>query len=137
MSMQLLDIVLWNSSGDVRRLSLRPGKMNIITGGSSTGKSALIDIVDYCMAAGECRVPGVIRRTVAWYGIRLTTGKQQLFIARKAPEPGGKSSHEVFVAKGVTVEIPAFFALTGNANLDALEELLTRSRYFCKSEHSP
>src|SRR5271165_5067421 len=43
--MQILEIVLFGRNGGKRVLHLRPGKVNIITGQSHTGKSALIHIV--------------------------------------------------------------------------------------------
>ena len=55
MSLQILDIVVYSHEGESRALSLRPGATNVITGASKTGKSALIDIVDYCFGSGECR----------------------------------------------------------------------------------
>jgi len=45
MSMQILNIVLYGHDGRQRTLSLRAGGVNVITGASKTGKSALIDIV--------------------------------------------------------------------------------------------
>jgi ABC-type lipoprotein export system ATPase subunit len=46
MSMQILDIVLYSHDGRRRVVSLKPGLVNVITGASKSGKSALIDIVD-------------------------------------------------------------------------------------------
>ena len=43
MSMQILDIVIYSHDSQRRILSLRPGQVNIITGASKTGKSALVD----------------------------------------------------------------------------------------------
>ena len=51
MTMQILEIVLYNQNGEKRALSLLLGKVNIITGSSATGKSAIIDIVDYCLGS--------------------------------------------------------------------------------------
>ncbi len=96
MSIQILDIVLYSTQGDRRVLSLRPGEMNIITGDSKTGKSALISIVDYCLGSSKCAVPeGVIRNNVAWYGIRLTDGTSQHFVARRSPAPAALRRTEV------------------------------------------
>lgn len=79
MSIQILDIVLYSINGDRRVLSLRPGELNIITGDSKTGKSALISIVDYCLGSSACAVPeGIIRKNVAWYGVRFTDGSSHL-----------------------------------------------------------
>ena len=47
MSMQILNIVLYSHDEQQRTLNLRPGGVNVITGASKTGKSSLIDIVDY------------------------------------------------------------------------------------------
>lgn len=67
MSFQILDIVLFGPQERRRVLSLHPGAVNIITGASKTGKSAIIEIIDYCLGSSACGVPeGVIRRTVEW-----------------------------------------------------------------------
>ena len=46
MSVQILDIVLYSHDGRQRALPLKAGRVNVITGASKTGKSALIDIVE-------------------------------------------------------------------------------------------
>jgi predicted ATPase len=70
--MQILNIVIFSHDSRRRILSLNAGRVNIITGASKTGKSALIDIVDYCFGASECKVPeGPIRRSVSWFGLKL------------------------------------------------------------------
>jgi len=82
MSFQILDIVLYGFNQQRRVLSLRPGQLNIITGASKTGKTALIEIVDYCMGSSECRIPeGVIRRAVEWVGVRLSVRDGHVFVA--------------------------------------------------------
>ncbi len=76
--MQILEIVLYDALGRKRVLPLRTGAVNIITGESNTGKSELIAIIDYCLGRGECPVAdGVIRDTVAWYGLRLQCAFRQ------------------------------------------------------------
>ena len=55
MSLQLAKLILYNQDGEVRELLFRTGALNILTGASKTGKSAIIDIVDYCTGRGECK----------------------------------------------------------------------------------
>jgi DNA repair ATPase RecN len=70
MSFQILEILLYSWGGERRSLPLEANRVNVITGSSMTGKSALIDIVDYCMGSDTCRVPqGVIRDSVEWCGM--------------------------------------------------------------------
>jgi septal ring factor EnvC (AmiA/AmiB activator) len=56
---------------------------NVVTGKSSTGKSALIEIFDYCFGSGENTIPkGVITETAAIYYIALAVNEQDMVIAR-------------------------------------------------------
>ena len=126
MSMQILDIVVFSHDARRRALSLKPGRVNVITGASKTGKSALVDIVDYCFGASECRVPeGPIRRSVSWFGMRLQLRGGQAFIARRCPGPRAVSSEECFVEVGDEVSIPDPGQLRQTTNTKGLGSLLT------------
>lgn len=127
MSFQILDIVLYNYAGEQRVLSLKPGKMNIITGASKRGKTALIEIIDYCIGSDDCGIPeGVIRKAVQWVGIRLKVTEGQVFIARKLPDPSAKSSSEVYYEVKKIVEIPEYSILKQTTNPQTLIALLTK-----------
>lgn len=127
MTMQILDIVLYSHEGHPRVLSLKAGRLNIVTGASKTGKSALIDIIDYCFGAGECRAPeGPIRRCVSWFGLRLQLASGQAFIARRCPATNAVSSEECFVDIADTVDVPSFDALRQTTNMKGLAALLAR-----------
>ena len=126
MSTQLLDIVLFSHDGRRRVLSLRPGVVNVITGGSKTGKSALVDIVDYCFGSTECSVPeGIIRRAVSWFGVRMQLANGQAFIARRCPRTRATSSEECFVEISEVVQVPEANALRQTTNTKGLTALLT------------
>jgi Protein of unknown function (DUF3732) len=125
-SIQLRDIVLFSHDGRRRVLPLRLGSVNVITGASKTGKSALVDIVDYCFASGECRVPeGIIRRAVSWFGVRLQLSSGQAFVARRCPDPGAASSEECFVSIDDHVDLPELGDLRQTTNTKGLTSLLT------------
>jgi hypothetical protein len=107
MSVQILDIVLYSHDGQMRVISLKPGKVNIITGSSQTGKSALSEIIDYCFGSSKCHVGyGPLRLCVAWYGIRLQLTSGQAFIARRSPPPKADSSTEYFISTGKNLKVP-------------------------------
>lgn len=126
MSMQILDIVLYGHDGQQRTLTLKPGAVNVITGASKTGKSALIDIVDYCLGSGECRVPdGIIRKAVQWLAVRLQLPSGQAVVARRCPPPGSASSEECFVEVGRAVGVPEAGSLHQTTNTAGLVALLT------------
>ncbi|WP_378185891.1 DUF3732 domain-containing protein [Aquimarina sp. W85] len=64
-------------------LTFKEDKINIITGYSQRGKSAIIDIIDYCLGSGECNIPvGTIRKTVEVFALYLKMNDEYLFIGR-------------------------------------------------------
>jgi hypothetical protein len=123
---QILEIVLYSHNGQRRLLPFKLGQTNIITGKSATGKSALIEIVDYCLGRRECNVPeGIIRDTVAWFGLRLQFPTGQLFIARQTPPPQQQSINKAYIEAGETVESPETAPSAPNTTIEAIEDTLT------------
>ncbi len=63
MHFQVLKVILWSKAGFPPRIvNFEPGMVNVISGSSKTGKSAVIPIIDYCLASGKCSIPvGTIR----------------------------------------------------------------------------
>lgn len=137
-TIQILDIVLYSHDGRRRELSLRSGNVNIITGASKTGKSALVDIVDYCFGARECNVPeGPIRRCVSWFGVRLKLESGEAFVARQCPAPSALSSQACYVAIGDEVQLPDHADLSQTTNLEGIEMLLTSWLGIGDNVHEP
>ncbi|RUV42550.1 MAG: DUF3732 domain-containing protein [Mesorhizobium sp.] len=127
MKITLEKLVLYGHRGEVRFLSFFLDRMNIITGESKTGKSAIIHIVDYCLGSGECHVPdGVIRRKVSWYGVLLDCSGEKIFIARQNPDRGRATNSNIYIQIGAQVEIPPSERLVKNCDLDGIRDLLTR-----------
>ena len=49
-------IIIFNENDEKRLVPLKQG-VNIITGESKTGKSALVEIIDYCLCSTRCTIP--------------------------------------------------------------------------------
>jgi hypothetical protein len=83
MYFQLRKLVLWpRTDAPPRILQFKPGTVNVISGASKTGKSAVIPIIDYCLGADKCAIPvGVIRENCAWFGIVIETVEGQKLLA--------------------------------------------------------
>ena len=107
MHLQILKLVLWSRYGHAPRIvEFKPGMVNIISGASKTGKSAVVPIIDYCLASSKCSIPvGVIRDACSWFGIVIETIEGQKLLARK--EPGeAQQSGEMFILEGDIVQVP-------------------------------
>jgi hypothetical protein len=115
--MQIRSIILYNSAGDVRELSFKLGSVNIITGRSLTGKSAIIDIIDYCMGRSTFNIPeGVIRDAVAWYAVIFTFGdSSEILVAKPAPKENAASQSQVYCEVGTALTAPPFSRLIPNS----------------------
>ena len=83
-------IVLFNKNGEKRVVALEPG-VNIITGESKTGKSALVEIIDYCLCSTRCTVPkGTITNFTSLYVLVMFVKDHTLVIARQSWNDSGK-----------------------------------------------
>ena len=137
-TLQILEIVLYSFSNDIRVLSLNVGALNVITGDNRTGKSALIPIVDYCLGSSKCRVPaGVISDTVAWYALKLTDGAEQHFIARKAPPPSQASTNVAYYVAGELPHLPAADQLDGTTTIEAVMARFGEAIGIGNNRHDP
>lgn len=107
MSMQIKSIILYNSQGEKRVLNFKSGSVNIITGASQTGKSTIINIVDYCMGRSSFNIPeGPIRQLVAFYAVCFYLNEVELFVAKPRPLGDNKSSNAVYYKIGRNLDIP-------------------------------
>ena len=108
MRFQIEAIVLWptNTARAPRVLQFNLGQVNVITGGSKTGKSAIIPIVDYCLGANKCTVPvGPIREACSWFGVLFRSEHGRHLLARR--EPGEQqSTGDMHLSEGDDIAIP-------------------------------
>ncbi|MGB7327620.1 MAG: DUF3732 domain-containing protein [Rubripirellula sp.] len=138
MNFQIASIAIYSHAGERREVPFRCGAVNIITGASKTGKSALITIVDYCLGRASYLIPaGKIRNCVAWYAVKIQLDSGQLVIARPAPERGVQSNTEAFLAEGNELEFPDFGDLRKTTNTDGLAKFLSGVLGITENKHIP
>lgn len=90
-------IVIFNREGKKRSVSLSPG-LNVVTGNSKTGKSALIEIVDYCFCSKTSNIPrGVISEFGYLFSIVIEFPTKLIVISRKSYFEGGNTKVAVKV----------------------------------------
>ena len=83
-------IIIFNKNGEKRVVPLEQG-VNIITGESKTGKSALVEIIDYCLCSTRCTIPkGKITEFAYLYSLVMAIGDNTYVIARYNWNDGGK-----------------------------------------------
>lgn len=125
--MQLRSIILYSKSGKIRRLDFELGKLNIVTGSSQTGKSVLLDIVDFCLGRDDAPVSvGPITKTVSWCAALFQLADTRAFVARPLPAKGKKSVTTAMLEMGADLEPLPFSRLATNTDSETLRMQLGR-----------
>jgi hypothetical protein len=125
MNFQIIRLIVWpkNTIHAPQIIKFEKGKVNVITGASRTGKSAIIPIIDYCLASSECQIPiDTIRDHSGWYGIIVESDEEQVLLVRRGPL-GREASREFYVERGATVKVPNEI-LEANESIDGVKLIL-------------
>lgn len=103
----LHEIKLWfkDDNAEPKSYEFLENKINVITGDSTTGKTSLWNIIDYCLLSSKINVPSTINEKVLWFGIRFSINKKEISIVRKTPHTG-VASPDVFFNFGSFPDIP-------------------------------
>jgi hypothetical protein len=124
-------IVVYSHDGRRRDVDFVLGNLNIITGPSHSGKSAIVEIIDYCLGAGDCNLPGMVRETTSYVAVVWERDKQRMATARQVPIPSEKAVNEMYWAKGTDTAgelLPASSAqLRPSGNRDAVMRLIEQA----------
>lgn len=113
MNFSIKNIVLWLRNGSIRKLQFKPNKVNVITGNSNTGKTAIMAIIDYCLFASKPQISeSIINENVEWYGISFIINDKIYTIARNRPIKSKASEEYFFSSVG---EIPESTPVANNS----------------------
>ena len=125
MDLKIKNIILYPRNKDLkpRNITFKEDKVNVITGYSQRGKSAIIHIIDYCLGSSECNIPiGMIQEKVDKYAIFIRINGKDVFLARDSPK-NSKSSDEMY-----------FFAVAAkgeNRSFNSNDWILNADQYKC------
>jgi hypothetical protein len=103
----IANVFFLGMSGRLQDISFIPGAVNIITGASGTGKSALIKAIDYCLGSSKCELPVHIRRHAIAVGVKWVTGEEEMIVGRLIPPDGQATSTRMFATAGKNLLLPA------------------------------
>lgn len=125
--MKIKSIHMYSHDGQRRNLQFKMDGLNVITGRSSTGKSALSEIIEYCMGRSSFNVPeGIIRDKVTWFAVIYQFEREQVLVAKPTPLRGGASCSTAMLRRGPELQAPSFEELVVNSDDEAVVTLLSR-----------
>ena len=124
MKFEIDKIILWPKKSDkvYREIEFYPNSVNIITGASRTGKSAIIPIIDYCLGSDKCTIPvDTIRDACEWFGVLIKMEGEELLLCRK--EPGNaRTTVDMYIQREKKIVIPD--RIIKNTTLSSVKDVL-------------
>lgn len=124
--MKIKTIFMYSHEGKLRQLNFHDG-LNIITGKSSTGKSELSRIIEFCMGRTENIISdGVLSEKASWVGVIYKFAGMEAMVAKPVPGPGAKFMQKAMLLKGSLVEIPQFDDLSPNTDDSTVLQILSQ-----------
>ncbi|MDR3618099.1 MAG: DUF3732 domain-containing protein [Paludisphaera borealis] len=122
MKFKLLKIILWpvRTEFGPRIVEFDKPGVQVISGASKTGKSAIIPIIDYCLGADKCAIPvDTIRNSCSWFGLLIEADRGQILLGRR--EPGEqKTTGDMYLREGDDLSVPVE-PPTKNVSVDAVK----------------
>lgn len=122
MRLAILKVILWpkDTSFIPRTILFEPGKLNIISGESGTGKSTITWIIDYCLGSEKCSIPvGLIRDVTGWFGLHIKLANTEMIVARRNPGDQ-QTTTDIFWLEGLELTVPPII-VEKNARVDDLK----------------
>lgn len=125
MKFAFYEIKLWFTENKTRSFHFKPNKVNVITGDSSTGKTNLWNIIDYCLLSDKVNIASTINKKVSWFGITFSINGKNMSIARRTPENDTASS-DIYYAN--QLKFPAN-NIERNISIPELRKILDKEFY--------
>ena len=123
--MQLVALGVYSRNGDRRDVEFRVGALNILTGKSKTGKSAILDIAEFCLGRDTVTIPtGVISDNASWYYVLVQFANERVLVCRPNPE-SASTSRAMVRTGGLDLVAPVFDELQVNADTHVVRDTLT------------
>lgn len=87
MSFWIKQIKIWSIHNNIGPVvyNFEPNKINVITGDSTTGKTSILAIIDYCLGAEKNNIPDGISEYSSYFGITLVIQDEVFSITRQSP----------------------------------------------------
>lgn len=102
----IASIFFIGEEGAFRIITLDAGRVNVITGASGTGKSAVIKALDYCLGSSKCQLPVYVRRRCVAVGVKWVRGEDEMISCRQVPLVGKSPNSYMYVTTGRNLKVP-------------------------------
>jgi hypothetical protein len=136
--MQIKELIIYGKKGQIRRLQFNIGTVSIITGKNKSGKTAIGEIINYCLGEDGCNIAdGVIRDSSSWFALLLQFENEQVFVARQNPPITQQSTDKCYIETRKNIIVPLTADFISDVNRKTLVEILSRKLGILENLHTP
>lgn len=126
MSFWVKQIKIWSIHKTVKPkvYNFEQNKVNVITGDSTTGKTSILAIIDYCLGAEKNNIPDGIFEYSSYFGITVVINDNVISVTRESPSDN-QVKEELYIDYTVLTDSPTSGKkITLNKFIDLLNEEL-------------
>ncbi len=98
-------VIYYSQHGQKRVLEFEPGNVTIITGASSTGKTYIINTIDYCLCSSDINLSNFVKKRVTHVAVKWVKKNTEILVAREISQ-NSSSSGKMFIEIGNKIIIP-------------------------------
>lgn len=122
MNVYIKSILAFNKEGEKRHVDLTDG-LNVITGESKSGKSALLEIIDYCLGSSKSTIPkGEVTKFGHLFALILKFPTYHLVIGRRRFDDEGKKQMYLYRTTKDIIPKELSFGIFTEENMLGLEQ---------------
>lgn len=99
-------IIYYSQHNQNRILDITPNDVTIITGASRTGKTYIIETIDYCLCSSSINLSNLIKKKVSCVAIKFVKDNTEILVAREISQKS-QSSRNMYIEIGNKVPIPS------------------------------
>ncbi|MCG8807335.1 DUF3732 domain-containing protein [Tenacibaculum finnmarkense] len=98
-------IIYYSQHNKNRVLEITPNDVTIITGASKTGKTYIIETIDYCLCSSSINLSNFIKKKISCVAIKFIKDNTEILVAREISQTSLRSNN-MYIEIGNKVIIP-------------------------------
>lgn len=98
-------VIYYSKHKQNKVLEFKPETVTIITGASGTGKTYLIETIDYCLCSSGIELTNYVKNKITHVAVKWVKGDTEFLVAREISQ-NSKSSSQMYLEIGTKINIP-------------------------------
>lgn len=118
-------VIYYSNHGKNRIIEFNTNDVTIITGASRTGKTYILETIDYCLCSSNIDLSTFVKERISYVAIKIITNSDEIFVIREISN-SKKTSGNTYIEIDNKIEIPINKSeFKGKVSVDDAKKFLT------------